>query len=74
MSPILERLIGLAFGVLCRSLGLLSHVPLAVRDHLAHMSDVVFLVLVWVLLGVLLEDRYNLPSTTSYQSRGTQRD
>ena len=59
VTPIPKRARRFAIRVLLR-LALLRQMPLAVRHHLAHVLDVVFLVLLRVLLRVLLEDRDDL--------------
>lgn len=53
--PVLQALRALAVRVLL-CLAFLSEMALVVRDDLAHVLDVVFLVLAWILLRVLLED------------------
>lgn len=62
VSPILERLIALAVGVLLCFL-LLSEVTLAVCDNTSHMLQVIFVVARPIPTGVVLEDFHNLPAT-----------
>lgn len=55
VPPVLQALVTLAVRVLLRLL-FLRQVPLAVRNHLAHVIDVVLVVLGGILLGVLFQD------------------
>lgn len=59
MPPILQTLITLTIRILLRLL-LLRKMSLAVRNDLAHVINVVLLILVGVLLGILLQDGNNL--------------
>ena len=64
MTPIFERLVALAVGVLL-SLLLLRQMALAIRCHSSHMRNVVAVVLARILFGVLLEDLDDLAATAS---------
>ena len=55
MTPVLQTLVALAIRVLLRLL-LLRQMPLAVRNDLAHVGQVFFIVLLRVFLWILLQD------------------
>lgn len=55
MSPILQTLITLTLRILLRLL-LLRQMPLTIRHHLAHVIDILLLVLFRIFLGVFLQD------------------
>jgi hypothetical protein len=59
MSPILQALVTLTIRILLRLL-LLRQMPLAVRHDLPHMINIVLIVLAWILLGILLQNRNDL--------------
>lgn len=67
MSPILERLVALAAGVLLGLL-LLSEVTLAVSDHTPHVLKIIFIVARRIPTGVVLEDLHDLPSAGMFLS------
>lgn len=54
MSPILQRLVALALRVLGWSLLFLSNMSLAIRDDLAHVGNVLSVILLGVLVRVAL--------------------
>ena len=62
MTPVLQRLVTFALGVLLGLL-LLSQVPFVVTDHLSHMAKVLFVVLRWILLRILLQNLNDLTTT-----------
>ena len=59
VTPVLQRPSTLRVRVLL-CFALLRQVALVVRDDLAHVREVVFVVLAWVLLWILLEDGNDL--------------
>jgi hypothetical protein len=62
MAPILQALVAVAVGVLLGLL-LLCQMTLVIRSDLAHMRQVVLVVLGRVLLGILFEDLDDLSAT-----------
>ena len=67
VAPVLQALVRLAVRVpLCGAL--LREMPLVVGHDLPHVGDVVLLILVWIFVGVLLQDFNNLAATGDIQS------
>lgn len=64
VAPVLQALVAIAIGVLLGFL-LLGKMSFVIRCHLPHVRDVVFNVLGRVLLGILLQNLDDLPTTTS---------
>lgn len=62
MTPVLERVVALAVGVLLCFL-LLSEVTLAVCDNTSHMLQIILIVPPPIPTGVALKDFDNLPAT-----------
>lgn len=62
MTPILQRLVALAVGILLRFL-LLCQMSLTVRDHLPHVLKILVVVLIWLFTGILVEDIDDLAAT-----------
>lgn len=64
MAPVLQALVALTVCVLLR-LFLLSQMSLVICDYLAHMGQVVFIILARILglLRVLLKDFYDFAAT-----------
>lgn len=62
MAPVLQRLVAFTVGVLLCFL-LLRKMPLAIRDHFPHVLKVLFVILVRIFVGILVQNLDDLAAT-----------